>query len=73
MAAMTYFDRITVPTPSENNPLSLSERLITLALDADRAGFCIATEHLLYLASQLLDEPGSLRAALSDFEPARRD
>jgi hypothetical protein len=59
---MNYVNRIAVPTPPGGNPPSLSERLIILALDADRAGFCIATEHLLHLASQLLDEPESLRA-----------
>jgi hypothetical protein len=61
-AAMNYFNQIAMPTPPQGNPLSLSERLIILALDADRAGFCVATEHLLYLASQLLDRPDSLRA-----------
>ena len=59
---MNYFNRLAVPTPPQGSPLSLSERLIILALDADRAGFCVATEHLLYLASQLLDRPDSLRA-----------
>jgi len=59
---MNYFNRIAVPTPPEGNPLSLSERLVSLALDADRAGFCVATEHLLHLATQVLDEPESLRA-----------
>ena len=59
---MNYFSRLTVPTPPQGNPGSLSERLIVLALDADRDGFCVATEHLLHLASQLLDEPESLRA-----------
>lgn len=59
---MNYFNRIKVPTPSEGHPVSLSERLVALALDADRAGYCVATEHLLHLASQLLDEPESLRA-----------
>lgn len=44
---MNYFNRITALTPSEGDPLSLSERLIILALDADRAGFSVATEHLL--------------------------
>ena len=59
---MNYFNRIAVPTTSQGNPLSLSERLVVLALDADRAGFCVATEPLLHLASQLFDEPESLRA-----------
>ena len=59
---MNYFNQIAMLTPPQGNPLSLSERLIILALDADRAGFCVVTEHLLYLASQVLDHPDSLRA-----------
>jgi hypothetical protein len=37
------------------SPLVLSDRLLTLAKDADRAGFQIVAEHLLYLASDVLD------------------
>lgn len=38
------------------SPLVLSDRLLTLAEDADRAGLHEAAEHLLELASEVLDE-----------------
>jgi hypothetical protein len=59
---MNYFNKIAIPPPPQDDPLSLSERLIILALDADRAGFCVVTEHLLHLAAQVLDRPDNLRA-----------
>jgi hypothetical protein len=58
---MTSFNQIKVPTPPDGNARSLSERLVVLALDTDRAGFSVATEHLLYLASQILNHPDNLR------------
>ena len=58
---MNYINRIAVPLPSQANLISISERLTILALDADRAGFGVASEHLLHLASQFLDQPESLR------------
>jgi hypothetical protein len=42
-------------------PLSLAERLITLAADAGDAGFPVAAEHLIHLADQILDRPVELR------------
>jgi hypothetical protein len=60
---MNNINGVEVPSPSEANLLSLSERLTTLALDADRAGLGVASEHLLHLASQVLDQPDSLRAS----------
>ena len=36
--------------------LILSDRLITLAKDADRAGYTDAAEHLLTLACSVFDE-----------------
>lgn len=52
---MAYISRI-VPTESPAfSPLLLSDRLLTLAQDADRAGYRVAAEHLLYLASEVLD------------------
>ena len=42
-------------------PLSLAERLITLAADASDAGFPVAAEHLIHLADQILDRPVELR------------
>lgn len=46
-----------VPTPAiaAISPLVLSDRLLSLAEDADRAGFRGAAEHLLDLASDVLD------------------
>jgi hypothetical protein len=41
-------------------PLSLAERLITLAADAGDAGFPVAAEHLIHLADQILDRPAEL-------------
>jgi hypothetical protein len=59
---MDHINRVAVPSPSQANLLSFSERLTTLALDADRAGFGAVSEHLLHLAAQFLDQPDSLRA-----------
>ena len=59
---MNNINGIAAPLPSQANLLSLSERLTTLALDADRAGLGVASEHLLHLASQVLEEPDNLRA-----------
>jgi len=59
---MDHINRVAVPSPSQANLVSLSERLTTLALDADRAGFGVASEHLLHLASQVLEQPDNLRA-----------
>ena len=44
------------------SPLTLCDRLISLAQDAERAGYVVAAEHLLYLASSVLDAPGELCA-----------
>jgi len=50
------------------SPLVLSDRLLSLAEDADRAGFRGAAEHLLDLASDVLDPPAvSLRHGTSRF------
>jgi len=66
---MIYFNQIALPRPG--NPRSLFERLVMLALDEDRTGFTVATEHLLYLASQVLDQPDSLRAQAILANPGR--
>ena len=42
-----------LPKPS---PLVLSDRLLNLAEDADRAGCPVAAEHLLALAHSVFDE-----------------
>jgi len=58
---MTYIHRLIVPSPS--SLLSLSSHLMTVALEADRAGLGVASEHLLHLASQVLDHPETLGAS----------
>ena len=58
---MTYMTRIVPENKPAFSPLLLSDRLLTLAEDADRAGYRIAAEHLLFLASEVLDQPDSLR------------
>ncbi len=45
------------PRPLIPSPLVLCDRLLTLAQDADRAGFIITAEHLLHLAHVVFDEP----------------
>ena len=45
---------------SNVSPLVISDRLLSLAQDADRAGLRITAEHLLGLASDVLD-PLALR------------
>ena len=41
------------PPPS---PLMLCDRLLTLAQDADRAGFAVTAEHLLELVETVFEE-----------------
>lgn len=43
------------PTPLPS-PLVLSDRLLRLAQDADRAGCAVTAEHLLHLAHTVLEE-----------------
>ena len=38
------------------SPLVLSDRLISLAQDAERAGYAITAEHLVHLAHVVFDE-----------------
>lgn len=44
------------------SPLMLSDRLLTLAQDADRAGYRLAAENLLFLAEEVLEQPQRLQA-----------
>ena len=39
-----------------NSPLTLSDRLITLAKDAEIAGYPVTAEHLVQLAMKIFDE-----------------
>ena len=43
------------------SPLMLADRLITLAQDADRAGFADAATHLVGLVYSVLDGSGTRR------------
>lgn len=54
---MTYMTRVVWQTEPAFSPLMLSDRLLTLAEDADRAGLRTAAESLLSLASEVLDPP----------------
>ena len=45
-------------TPSfVTSPLVLSDRLLTLAQDADRAGYQVTADGLVQLAHRVFDEP----------------
>ena len=54
---MAYMTRIVSHNEPAFSPLMLSDRLLTLAEDADKAGLRTAAESLLSLASKVLDEP----------------
>lgn len=60
---MAYISQI-VPAarPTAFSPLMLSDRLLTLAQDADRAGYRLAAENLLFLAEEVLEQPQHLQA-----------
>jgi hypothetical protein len=58
---MTYMTRIVSHEEPTFSPLMLSDRLLTLAEDADRAGLRTAAESLLVLASKVLDERARTR------------
>jgi len=45
------------PSPAPTSPLVLSDRLLTLAENADKAGFQQTAEHLIELAYRVFDEP----------------
>lgn len=56
---MSHIQRIEPQKAPTMSPLMLSDRLLRLAEDADHAGFPVAAEHLLYLASEVLDQPAT--------------
>jgi hypothetical protein len=58
---MTYMTRIVSQTRPAFSPLLLSDRLLTLAEDADKAGFRTTAQSLLSLASAVLDQPARSR------------
>lgn len=49
------------PTAPPISPLMLSDHLLRLAEEADSAGFRGTAEYLLDLASDVLDEPATVR------------
>lgn len=58
---MTHVSRVGLDGRQPASPLVLCDRFLRLAEDADRAGFRVAAEHLIYLADQVLDAPETLR------------
>jgi hypothetical protein len=60
VAPKEKFNMTPQTTPTETavapSPLMMCDRLLTLAKDADRAGFAVTAEHLLHLAHVVLDE-----------------
>lgn len=52
----------TMPTAATVSPLMLADRLITLAQDADRAGYVAAASRLIGLAYAVFDEKPQLAA-----------
>jgi hypothetical protein len=58
---MAYMTRIVAENQQSFSPLMLSDRLLTLAEDADKAGLRTAAESLLSLASKVLDRPAPRR------------
>lgn len=47
-------------TKMSSSPLVLSDRLLALAQDADRAGYAVTAEHLLHLAHTVFEEKPQL-------------
>ena len=58
---MAYISHIVPAKQAPFSPLMLSDRLLTLAQDADRAGYRVAAENLLFLAEEVLDKPQLLQ------------
>jgi len=53
---MSYATTIQLPAAPQVSPLVLSDRLITLAQAADRAGYTETAEQLVELACSVFDE-----------------
>lgn len=53
------------------NPLVLAERLVALAIDADRSGFPAAARRLIATAHSVLDRPNAGQPAPRRRQPAR--
>jgi len=57
---MAQLSQAGVAPASVTSPLVLSDRLLTLAEDADRAGFQITADRLVRLAYRVFDETKKL-------------
>jgi hypothetical protein len=52
---MLHLQAVEIPKIAPS-PLILCDRLLTLAQDADRAGYAVTAEHLLHLAHTVFEE-----------------
>jgi hypothetical protein len=59
---MTNLSRLVPSTRAPVSPLMLSDRLLRFAEEADSAGFHATAEHLLDMASKVLDVPKPLHS-----------
>jgi hypothetical protein len=59
---MSDLSRAAPSTRAPVSPLMLSDHLLRLAEEADSAGFRTTAEHLLDMASQVLDVPKALHS-----------
>ncbi len=53
---MSHLAPAVVPKVPQPSPLMLCDRLITLAEEADRAGYATTAEHLVHLAYEVFEE-----------------
>jgi hypothetical protein len=56
MTAMTHLSRLELPATVEISPLYISDRLLTLAQQAEQSGYPLAARRLLSLAMTILDD-----------------
>ena len=56
MTAMTHLSRLELPPAAEVSPLFISDRLLTLAQQAEKSGYPVAARRLLKLAMTILDD-----------------
>jgi hypothetical protein len=59
---VTYINPIDVNLPQALSSLVLCDQFLTLAGEAERAGFQVAAEHLVFLAIRIVEDPASLQA-----------
>ena len=56
MTAMTHLSRLGLPPATKISPLFISDRLLTLAQQAEQSGYAVAARRLLRLAMTILDD-----------------